>query len=302
MFNPLMNRALTVAAVAAAYCGVGATSLAAQSPVPAAAHAVACTDTISMAGATPYLVYLQAVVNDTADANFGQMTDLFAQSVAQRVRHLLNARGDTLPSGEPVITWRDLRSRVNPLGITIFRNAPPELRLLRPHDDSVAARMLLDAARTVVADGEGVPWPSGVDADSLIFGLGFVMSPVSQAGAPLTGRTAFPMFSVMYPAETPARIILTSAPLYPETERHIGATGVVIFQFEVDSTGHVVPATIREEWPAKQPRPTGQLLDAYNGFLQSVMRWLPAAEFAPSRLGGCAVPQLVLQPFTFELR
>jgi hypothetical protein len=143
-------------------------------------------------------------------------------------------------------------------------------------------------------------WSSDMPGDSLRFAIAFALSPQGRVGLNGAYRSAFPVFSVLSPPETPPLLINGSDLNYPPNSEQMGATGVVVVQFQVDTAGHVVIGTIREQWPASKPRPTGVLLTAYSGFLEAVMTWLPEATFTPARIGGCPVTKLVQQPFTFD--
>ena len=280
-----------------------AAQIAAQSATqsPPQSRQVSCLDTLSMAGAIPNVVYVHAMVADSTDVRLAEMADVFAQSVAQRLRQMFSPRGDTLPSGAPIIGWRDVRSPAPQVRVRLVRNSPPRFDLGASRTNIVGGEMLLRAARVAQDDGEGVFWPGDAPGDSLTFRVGFSESRTGTIEPAQSVRTAFPVFYVMAPPETPIGRTSNSGPPYPIHLRDIGATGVVIVQFEVDSTGHVMPATIREVWSSTQPRPKGELLDAYNEFLHTVVAWLPSAQFTPARIGTCAVPQLVQQPFTFDI-
>ena len=263
-------------------------------------HATSCLDTVSIAASIPSLVYLRATIKEPVDSGIGQMADLFAQSVSLRMRALLNAKGDTLPPGEPLITWHGIKSHI-PLAVTIYRNAAPVFQLISPRTDSAAAAILLTAVHKTLDEGEGPSWPEGAPGDSLTFGLSVELTDPGKIQLSHSGRFASPMFSVLFPPEVPARMKAGSGPDYPLTERRAGITAVVIAEFKIDTTGHVIPGSPREVWASRQKRPTGQLLTAYNDFLNSVMRWLPNAEFEPAHIGGCSVEQFVREPFSFEL-
>ena len=264
------------------------------------AHAASCLDTISAPPSVPSIVYVRAAIKEPTDSGIGQMADIFAQSVSLRMRSLLNARGDTIPPGEPITTWRKMKSHI-PLGITIYRNAAPVFRLLSPHTDSVTAATLLAAARKAMDEGEGPFWPEGTPGDSLSFGLSLALTAPGKLKLEDTGRIAFPVFSVFFPPAVPAKLTHKSLPAYPLSERSAGITAFIVMEFFVDSTGHAVPGSFKEVWSPTKKRPTGQMLAAYNDFLDSVTRWLPNAEFEPARIGGCKVTQLVREPFTFSI-
>jgi len=263
-------------------------------------HAISCLDTVSIAPSIPSIVYLRATIKEPVDSGVGQMADLFAQSVSLRMRALLNAKGDTLPPGEPLITWHGIKSHI-PLAVTIYRNAAPVFQLISPHTDSAAAAILLTAVHKTLDEDEGPFWPDGTSGDSLTFGLRFELTNPGKLKLDDTGRIAFPVFSVFFPPQVSARLKHKSLPTYPPSERSEGITAVIIMDFLVDSTGHAIPGSMKEVWSPTKKRPTGQMLAAYNDFLDSVTRWLPKAEFEPARIGGCKVTQLVREPFTFSI-
>jgi hypothetical protein len=258
-----------------------------------------CVDTISVVPTIPSIVYVEAAISDSVGEQVGQMADIFAQSVAQRVRILLHERGDTLPPGEPAITWREITDGT-PVVVRMVRDSEPVYDLV-PGADSVASAMLVNAAHIAADSGEGPFMPPGFTGDTLVFGISYVLSARGSAGVPAFGRTSFPVFSVMFPPSSPTRPTGRSLPRYPEDLRYMGVTGVVITTFVVDTTGHAIPETIKDVWSPSQKRLTGDLLGYYNEFAQTVFKWIRDATFKPARIGGCPVPQLVTQPFTFSI-
>jgi hypothetical protein len=80
----------------------------------------------------------------------------------------------------------------------------------------------------------------------------------------------------------------TIRPVFPAEERRASARGTVVAEFVVDSVGRVLPELIRV---------VGATSAAYADAVRSA---LPAARFRPARMGGVAVPQLVLHVFRFE--
>jgi len=294
-----LNRPLWLAAIACAFLSLH--KLSAQAADRSTiTHAASCLDTLSTPASIPSIVYIRAEIKEPADSGIAQMADIFAQSVSLRMRTLLNAKGDTLPPGEPLITWRKIEPHI-PLGVTIYRNSAPVFQLLSPSTDSVAAAILLTAARKAVDEGEGPFSPEGTAGDSLKFRLGFALTDPGKLNLDDTGRIALPVFSVFFPPQVSARLKHKSLPTYPPSERRAGITAVIIMDFLVDSTGHAIPGSMKEVWSPTKKRPTGQMLAAYNDFLDSVTRWLPKAEFEPARIGGCKVTQLVREPFTFSI-
>lgn len=259
-----------------------------------------CLDTMSVTPTVPSIVYVRAVVADSVSGVVGPTADIFAQSVGLRLRVLLHERGDTLPAGEPAITWRGITPGT-PLVVRMVRNSEPVYELMAPHADSVAGAMLLAAAHIASDSGEAPFWPEDFHGDTLVFGVSFALTAAGAMRLPGSGRAALPVFSVMFPPETPARPPAHSAPKYPEDLLRMGVTGVVIVTFVVDTTGHPIPASIKDVWAPSQKLPTGELLSYYTEFAQSVFKWIKTAKLTPARLGGCPVPQLVTEPFTFSI-
>jgi hypothetical protein len=266
---------------------------------PPVAHAISCFDTTSVAPSIPSFVYLRVTAKESTDSIAGRMADVFAQSVAIRLRSLLNAKGDTVPPGEPAITWRKIGDHI-PLTVILYPNAAPAFRRLSPHKDSVAAATLLDAVHQTVEEGEGPFWPAGTSGDSLIFGFSFERTNFRESTLSTPGRIAFPLFSILFPPEEPVRHIGKSQPPYPDREQSEGVTAVVIAQYLVDSTGHEIPESFKDIRPPTDITPAQRA--AYIAFRESIRRWLPTDKFEPAHIAGCPVRQLIQQPFTFSIR
>jgi protein TonB len=79
-------------------------------------------------------------------------------------------------------------------------------------------------------------------------------------------------------------------PAYPDLLRTAGIEGTVLAQFVVDTMGRVVPSTFTV---VKSDHPL---------FAQAVERALTRMRFLPAEVGGRKVPQLVVQPFQFNMR
>ena len=78
------------------------------------------------------------------------------------------------------------------------------------------------------------------------------------------------------------------APIYPPDLKAARVGGEVLVQFVVDTSGHVEPGTIR------------LLKVSHIPFGEAVREALPNMLFAPARVRGSRVRQLVQQPFTFS--
>lgn len=88
----------------------------------------------------------------------------------------------------------------------------------------------------------------------------------------------------------PARALPVSiAPAYPDALRRAGVGGEVRTKFVVDTTGRVDPRTVK-------------ITSATNAaFAAAVRAALPKMRFAPAKIGGRRVKQLVQQPFAFSV-
>ena len=164
--------------------------------------------------------------------------------------------------------------------------------------------LLVQALAALRQGGVKIGWPPGVDADSLAFDLRYRWPDVDPQGMmqPLLVRVAaIPMFSMAMPRSTPVVVRRPPQITYPAGSQSASVEGTVVLQFIVDSTGRVATKTIEDRWPADRPRPSGQLAEHYRAFLNAVRWGLSAARYQPATLGGCAVPQLVEQPFSFGL-
>jgi protein TonB len=91
--------------------------------------------------------------------------------------------------------------------------------------------------------------------------------------------------------EIEARLLDGSvAPRYPAALERSGGAGRVLARFVVDARGRVEPRTVVI------------VATDHELFTAAVRRALAAYRFAPARVGGRAVRQLVEMPFVFEVR
>jgi len=264
-------------------------------------RARSCLDTVSLKPSKQMLVYLSGAVADSTDPAFGEMGDLFVQSVSQRMRSRLGGSGSDLPRSEPTITWRDAASHAA-LRVIVHREGAPTFTLVNTTSPSKADLLLLRVATDAQAAGDGVYWPSTTRGDSAEYTIGFALPSFGQVFPMQLVRTIFPTFLVLFPPFTPTVSTSTTAPADPFAGTNSAASAKVVTSFEVDSTGHVVPSTIAEVWPAGKQHPTGTELDTYRSFLNSVIQWLPTATFEPARIGGCPVSQFMRLPITFGVK
>jgi TonB family protein len=80
-----------------------------------------------------------------------------------------------------------------------------------------------------------------------------------------------------------------AGPRYPEELKRSNIEGVVIAQFIVDTTGRVRPGSFKV------------LQSSHPLFVESVRASLVTARYEPAEIGGRKVPQVVQQPFHFQL-
>lgn len=104
---------------------------------------------------------------------------------------------------------------------------------------------------------------------------------------------ALPLFKIRLPAYrdfVPARMAIGSpGPHYPDDARRRR------IEDEVEAVFLVGPDGVADVSIARVLRAT------YSDFALAVLRALPEMRFTPATVSGCAVPQLVQQPFTFRI-
>ena len=264
----------------------------------------ACTAAIPASAYTRVPVYLQAFADSSRRAVLPS-ADFFAQSVAFKVRELLGARGSQLPEADSVLSGSTLWGEVS---ITARRNGQLSWRAAEwsTGADTVLKSSLAFLQRAIkeASDGgEMVAMPDGFTGDSVTFTLAFITPLVEKGGKvrPLKARQAIPVFTISRMWETPVEMTRRPNIEYPVFARSIGSIGDVRLTYVVDSTGKIKQGSIKESWPEGIERPKGQLRNAYDAFLEAVMRDLPRARFKPATLGGCPVNQVVVQDFNFLL-
>lgn len=269
----------------------------------------ACADAIPASALTPRVVWLTSTYDDSADvarAGVQSSIDLLTQTVAQRARALL-ADSSALTPAERHITWRDLGREVSvtqaPDGALAWREADG------PADDirtgHAATMLLLRALDSLGAHGEVFIPRDTLDRDTLTFTLGFhaVAPLVAADSAHLPFRVAFRLLTVPGPSERPVAPKRGTFLLqYPEQRRKDGYQAVVVARYVVDADGRLRQNSFHAIPPRGQAARGFGVGSIYNDFAEAVRRALAGAQFFPARIGDCAVPQLVRQEFTFNLR
>jgi TonB family protein len=77
---------------------------------------------------------------------------------------------------------------------------------------------------------------------------------------------------------------------FPEELRKAGIEGSALLQYAVDVTGRPLEGSFRV------------IKTDHNLFAREALEVLPKMRFSPARIGDCAVPVIVRQPFNFNLR
>ena len=247
-------------------------------------------------------VYVWADLPDSASPAFRSLAENLMQDIVERVPAVLGVSPDSLPRGEPHVSWLDLR---NPLEVTGYRNGRIAWR-----SDGIwnhgAADLLGRALGAAVADSTFFPWDSSLRGDSVRFSYAFVTPRVDLSGQvqPLqVEHAAVPAFSIAEPRFQEVRPDSGNPPPhYPDDARRSNFRASLVVQFVVDTAGRAEMATAHDIWPKDKPRLSPDLQKIYDEFLQSVLRDLPSMHFYPATLGrSCRMRQIVRMPFVFNL-
>ena len=259
-------------------------------------------------------VYLVA---DHAGAPFPRIPDaarvavkLATESIAWRTRSLLGAPDGLLPAPDTLVNWRNVGRHLHVVGHPDGRitwSYPWDTPGHEPFRDSVGEVTLALMGRALdsaLAHNERFAWPDGIAADSIPFLVRMDYPDIDPRGKlqKMRGMHAAVLLEIRAPMTTPVTPRRMGTIRYPEESRLGGVTANIELQFVVDSSGRPVEPSIRDLWPDDKPRPTGFLLEHYEAFLTEIKRGLAVSRYNPARVGGCAVPQLVQQPFTFDIR
>jgi hypothetical protein len=265
-----------------------------------------CISHLPASAFTRTTVYLEAEAVDTTGRPMLRHVDLLTQSVASRLRRSLGSDEERVPTADSVIDWQRLDASlvlsVYSDGRFSWRRDPERVR-----EDTASrpSRQLIERALTVTQDsGERVYVPEGAIRDSMLFRVSYTHATVSESGqvTPLPVRVAFPVFTLPMPRMKPALTIREPRVRYPAEPLNGRVEGNLILQFVVDTAGRAVMSTVRDVWPSKRPRLTGDLARYYEEFAAAAVEAIRDARFEPARIGGCPTRQLVQLPFAFKLR
>jgi hypothetical protein len=268
-------------------------------------RAARCIDSIPESVMKRVPVYVAAEVADADPASPVAVSsmDLLTQALAEQARALLGAGAGQLPPGEPAVGWRQLEHRLLVVArrdghLTWSVQTPPSLT--GNEIDDAGARHLARALESARAKGEAFLWDDELKRDSVSWLVRLEPALLTPDGTvtPPVLRAGFPVFSVRAPM-IQAPDVERMRTNYPMV-RIRGFSGTVRLQFVIDTAGRAIPSTIRSVWPANEARLVGPPRFAYDSVVRVMQVALEDARFAPARIGGCAVGQLVQQAFTYR--
>lgn len=260
----------------------------------------ACVESIPDSALVPTVLYLhpsEPVDLDTAAIAQIDGIELVTQLVADKLRKVLRAVPDTIPKGEPLITWRNYN---DPVLVTGY---PDGQFLPLPMVDSTGAAItshpllatLIDSLR---ADGERFLWTPSNAGDSARFALELVAAQFGADGK-LTHpavRIGLPVATIMAPRMQAVKVTKARVLRRPEFERRPPYTGTITMEFVIDSAGRAVPSSIRNVSP---PWLTADMVVIYDAYVGAVRRHIEATIYEPARVSRCGVSQLIRQTFDF---
>ncbi len=245
--------------------------------------------------------FIDALMPPHTPASLTSQADFMASEVATELRRMLGSDNEQVPSGDSAVTWYGASSE---LVVTAHPDGSVTRRFIHPAADSSAGRLLYGAFDAARARGTAMMlWPDGFAADSLTVRLSLssiaALTPktiIARRGQPVR----FAVFTISVPTRTPALPRTTrDGADYPMRNQMRGVSGTLTLQFVVDTSGRAEPATIHDLWPRDLPRLSGESARYYQDFVTSSTGYVKHLKFEPSRIGGCAVRQLVLQPMRF---
>lgn len=136
---------------------------------------------------------------------------------------------------------------------------------------------------------DGIPPADiGEPIDPRRFVVGSPVPRPCQAGCVGTDSTSTTVFREEL-VDEPATVLTQPAPVYPPLLKAAGIEGRVVLEFVVDTLGAVEPSTVRS------------LESTHGAFEESARRTVLASRFAPARIRGTAVRQLVRQGVSFRV-
>jgi hypothetical protein len=276
-----------------------------------------CLDAIPVESLHEVHVYVVEKNQDYLPADAASVADSIARPLTAALRGLLGAAPNRVPAAQPQLTWRDLGGAIRitirrdgsasltdgAADSTVATDAPDESSTVRRQSKSI--RLLADAFDSLRKAGPlQILWPPSLVADSIGVQLGYYVGEMDSLGYLQASeyRIMFPAFTLSMPPQIFARAKSKISLRYPSTALRNSVEGKTKLIFVVDMNGRAIPETIHDFWPPGRPRLTGPLGKSYDAFVSAAKEAILAADFIPASIGGCAVRQLVAQPFEFRIR
>lgn len=150
-----------------------------------------------------------------------------------------------------------------------------------PQLDTSVARAIEEAAAA-----HALVALAGAPGDTVALRLTLAPTPDSSGASRPLFAMQLPVYRLSFPAE--ARV--NPIPVFPMAAWRNGVGGRVRVQFVVGRDGHPMPGTYR-------------LLDTdYREIALAALNGVSKWRFAPADIGGCAVPQVMQEEFTYSVR
>lgn len=261
----------------------------------------ACLDTLSVGSLRPVVVYQMATASDTSRAVLDEVA-LISEHIGEHARTALGGGNDIVPNADTLVAWRHLAGPV-PVRIVVHREAATTWSIDSGADAAKAnvATFYSTVLRTMPGDDLNMVWPPNLAPDSIVVDL--VLSPTDSAKQPLP-RPGYPMIAVFRTrgvAFTPAMVRRDSpTPAYPvdAIQQRIGAD--VIANIVVRPSGFADGTTRSVVISSRDPMGSRARDHFVREFTSVVERVVKRMRFEPAMIGGCAVPQQAVFPFTFS--
>jgi hypothetical protein len=254
----------------------------------------------------PITVYLESRAVDSGSAKLRTSANLFVTALAERARPLVGGSASEITRVDSVLHWRNVRTGA---GMRIVARRDGKFswsRRDKEWSDTLQEPnfVLLERALAAARDSLDLfAFPEDAAADTFAFDVSYLVPTANREGKLAVTRPQFatPLFRLAMPWETTVTIERPPRIEYPHENIFRGAIGSLILQYVVDSLGKADVSTLRDIPPPGLKKVSGEVLEAYRDFLAAARRGVGLARFGPARVGGCAVPQLVQQPFEFRI-
>lgn len=253
-------------------------------------------------------VYAALEISDWDRATVPPDVANLLQAVVDRADTLLDAKAGVLPRAEPTIT----SSAIGHDLIVVWHR---DGQLTSHVDDEsnprfsernfAGARLLARALDSAQKAGDVfLNWPGNARGDSIQFRISLRASEAEVSGKidqpPMV--LGIPVMSIDVQSEEPVKILKAPQLTYPSYSEAGHATGLVLMQFVVDTSGRADMSTVHDLWPKDKPRLVDERSEYYREFRRAAEEAIARARYVPAKIGGCPVRQMVEQPFSFELR